>query len=185
MRRAKWLVGLSILLLAGALVLAKPQADWDKAVDFSRFKTYAWQEGTPAPSTVVQDRLVHAISRELAACGLRRAEPGEADLHVYAHISLSNKLQVTSTSFAYGGYGGWGGWGGWGGGYGYGATQVNVSEIPTGSLMLDLVATDRNELVWRGMASGTVKHKPAKSEKQINSKVYDLFKRYPTKLKQK
>ncbi len=69
-RSAKWLVGLSILSLAAGLVLSKPVDDWDRAVDFSQFKTYAWQEGTPADNILVQDRLVYAISLELAACGL-------------------------------------------------------------------------------------------------------------------
>jgi hypothetical protein len=68
------------------------------------------------------------------------------------------------------------------GGYRYrswGTATAHVSEIPIGNLMVDLVDASSGQLVWRGMASGTVSSKPEKSEKKINKVVGKMFKDFP------
>jgi hypothetical protein len=168
-------VALALIALASVTVIvAKPRVDYDKSVDFSEYTTYVWQEGTPAPSDLVQERLERAVNGQLAAKNMKMTDSG-ADLYVVMHASVGSETQITSSSFGYGGYGGWRGWGGWGGG----TTTVNVNEIPVGTVVIDLVDAKENKLVWRGIASGTVKSKPEKSEKQINKKIGKMFAKFP------
>jgi hypothetical protein len=168
------IVSLSLLVLAvSSPVLAKVTVDWDDGVDFSKYKTYGWMEGTPASSSIVQGRINRAIEREIEAKGLAKLEQGKPDLYIVTHASVDNETRVSAHSFGYGGYPRWGGWGGWG------STSVNVSSIPVGTLLVDLVDAETDELVWRSMASATVKSKPAKSEKQINKKVGKMFNQFP------
>lgn len=167
------LLGLALLAPAGLA-----QVDYDRRVDFSRYSTYALMEGTPAPTAAVQGRIEAAIRFEVEVKGLTEAE--FPDLWIATHVSVGNKLSVNATSFGYGGYPGWGGWGGWGGlSTGVYTTNVNVREIPVGQLLVDLVDAERGELVWRGIASGTVRSSPEKSERQINKKVGKMFKQFP------
>jgi hypothetical protein len=171
----------SASLLAGLLFLstaAIAQVDYDRSVDFSRFATYALTEGTPAPTAAVQGRIESAIRFELEVKGLVEAE--FPDLWVVTHVSVGTELSVSATTFGYGGYPGWGGWTGWGGlTPGIATTSVNVNEIPKGELLVDLVDAESGELVWRGIASGTVKSSPDRSERQINKKVKKMFRDFP------
>ena len=165
-----------MLLLLAPVAMA--QVDYDRKVDFSGYSTFALMEGTPAPTAAVQGRIESAIRFELSVKGLKEVEFPE--IWVATHVSVGTKLSVNATTFGYGGYPGWGGWGGWGG-YGAGVytTNVNVNEIPVGELLVDLVDSEKGELVWRGIASGTVKSSPERSEKQINKKVAKMFKKFP------
>lgn len=69
----------------------------------------------------------------------------------------------------------WGGWDRWG------PTTVNVYEIPTGTLIVDLLDGRSNELVWRGIATKTLSENPQKVAKLINKVVTKMFKKFPPK----
>ena len=69
----------AIVLLLPALALAqKTSFDFDKATDFSKFKTYALKDGTNVGDPLIDKRIVAAIQAELAAKGLvvRRRQAG-------------------------------------------------------------------------------------------------------------
>ena len=68
-----------LLLTAGQSFAQKVNVDFDKDVDFSKYKTYAFTEGTPTPVTLTNQRIEKAIEAQLAAKGLTRVE-SNADL---------------------------------------------------------------------------------------------------------
>ena len=175
MRKAGLIAALAVLLAVPAAT-AQVKTDYDPQVDFSRFKTWTWAEGTPAPDPFSQKRIEDAIEAKLVEKGLVKAEGEEADLLVVTHVSLSTEKQVDVTHM--GGYGGRYGWRA-----GYGSSYVNVRDINVGTLVVDLVDAEKQELVWRGMASDTVASKPKKSEKKIRKAVSRMFKDYPPKPK--
>jgi len=172
------LIALLAVFLALPATMAQVQTDYDHDVDFSRFKTWAWMEGTPAQSAFAQQRIETAIEIKLAEKGLTRTD-GQPDLFVVTHVSRSTEKQVDASYMSYGGYYGWGGWGA-----GWGSTYVNVREIPVGSLVVDLVDAEKNELVWRGMASDTLSEKTQKNEKKVKKAVSKMFHRFPPKSKE-
>lgn len=81
-------VGLFLLLAAGESFAQKVDVDFDEDVDFSKYKTYAFTEGTPTPVTLTNQRIEKAIEAQLAAKGLTRVE-GNADLTVVFHCSVT------------------------------------------------------------------------------------------------
>jgi len=170
--RKTGLIAVLAMLLAVPAATAQVKTDYDPQVDFSRFKTWTWMEGTPAPDPFSQQRIEDAIEAKLAEKGLVKAEGDEADLVVVTHVSVSAEKQVDVTHF--GGYGGRYGWRA-----GYGSSYVNVRDINVGTLVVDLVDAEKQELVWRGMASDTVANKPQKSEKKIRKAVSKMFNRFP------
>jgi hypothetical protein len=168
------LIAVLAIFLAVPAATAQVKTDYDHGVDFSQFKTWAWMEGTPAQAPFAQERLEAILETKLVEKGLVKAEDGEPDLFVVTHVSRSTEKQVDVSSLGYGGYYGWRGWGG-----SWGTTQVNVREIPVGTLVVDLVDATKHELVWRGVASDTIANKPKKNEKRVRKAVSKMFNRFP------
>jgi hypothetical protein len=150
------------------------KADYDKKTDFTQYKTFVFKKGTDAPTPFAQERIIASITAQLQARGMSGADPG--DVEVFTHVKLHTEQRMDVTSFGYGGYAGWGGWGG-----GFGTSSVMVTDIPMGTLMVDIVDTKANALVWRGIVSDTLSTNPTpeKSEKRINKAVSKLFYKYP------
>ena len=167
-------------VLFGALAAAPAahaqtvKADYDKRANFSGYKTFAFKKGTDAPTPFAQERIVSAIAAQLKARGMSESET--PDVFVYTHVQISTETRVDTTGFGYGGYPGWGGWGG-----GFATSSAQITEVPIGTLVTDIVDAKSNELIWRGVATDTLLTNPTpeKSEKRINKAVTKLFYKYP------
>ena len=164
-----------------ALVLAVPAfagvtVDFDKEADFTKLRTFAWMEGTPAKNELNQKRIVAAIEKELGLKGLKPAE-GVPHLYVVTHVSTDQQVVMDSTSTGMYGHSYWGG--------GWGTTSVNVRTIPVGTLVVDLLDGATKNLLWRGVASDTMNPAPDKVEKKINQVVAKMFSKFPPQQKKK
>jgi len=165
--------------------------DYDKGTDFSKYKTYAFAEGTPTPETLTNQRIERAIEAQLAAKGLTKVE-SNADLTVVYHCSVTQKTQLNTTNLGGWGWGpGWGrGWG-WGGGFrrGWGGLGGNaitqVEQIPVGTLIVDIGDSTSKKYIWRGTATGTINSKPDKNAKTIDQEVKKMFEKFPPDEKKK
>ena len=177
------IASLSVMMLACSSITVKH--DFDPEYDFTTFKTYRW---TSAKEINPQDelqkypllykRVVKAVDKTLAEKGFTKVEGDEFDVVVVAHAGSKEKVQVTQTGGGY--YGGYGGWyDPWWGPYG-GSTHVSYYEEAT--LVIDIVAWEKKELAWRGMATGTVKENQTCEEQQerLNKIVAQIFAEYPT-----
>ena len=64
-------------------------------------------------------------------------------------------------------------------------TTAVVSQIPVGTIIVDLVDAKKKELVWRGVASDTLNTDPSRSnedrEKKLRSVAAEMFAGYPPK----
>jgi Domain of unknown function (DUF4136) len=165
------------VLLAGVLALAAcsgitTSADFDRAADFSRYKTYAWRDVRPAQNAIVENRVKSSVDSALAAKGLKKVD-ADPDLWVVLHIHLSKQAQVNTYDSGWG-YGSRWGWGG-------GTTTATVSEIPIGHLVVDLVDAKEKQLVWRGTASKAIDTgmTPEKRQKATDEAVQKMFANFP------
>jgi hypothetical protein len=161
---------LALLVLAGSALAQKTSVDYDHDADFTKYKKYAWTEGTHAKDPFAHERIVAAIEGQLAAKGLTRVQPDEnPDIFVLyqAAVTEQKEAQVWGT-----GYGAGWRWGG-------GTAQVSVNTILIGQLVVDIGDAATKKLVWRGRASDTLSDKPEKNEKKINKAAEKLFKNFP------
>ena len=173
-------LGMALIMLACSSVTIK--TDYDREYDFVKFKTYRWAAGTEInPQDELQKyplvlkRVIQSVDKIMAEKGLKLVDGDEFDLVVMVHAGSKEKMQVHNT----GGYGGYGGWyDPWWGPYG-GSTTVSYYEEAT--LVVDLVAWDKKELAWRGMATGTVKENQNSEEQQerLDGIVTKIFAEYP------
>ena len=95
------------LTLLGTMALAQTVTyDYDRAANFSSYKTYAWTRGTALADELNHARLVRAIDGALVAKGLARVEPGaNPDVLVAYHASFDRNLEITGSTLGWGPFG--------------------------------------------------------------------------------
>ena len=160
------------------------QTDYDHQADFSNYSTFAWYQleenkgPTEGPSQIVDGRIRHAIAENLQAKGIDRAGPGDADLLVTYYASLSSQMQFHTTGWGYGGGWGWGPH--WGYGYGFwpGWTTTAVHTYHEGTIIIDIVDREKNQLVWRGVTT-RVLGKQSHSDEKIDQAMSRVFLDFP------
>src|SRR5205085_797478 len=89
------------LLALASVAAARAQdvtVDFDKRVDFSKFKTYSWAGGIPAKNPFIDQQIRENMEEHLAAKGLRRVEQG-GDLNVLYVAAVDTNLTVSTSTW--------------------------------------------------------------------------------------
>ena len=172
---------LFILLCIGVLTSCssvKVVSDYDTKVDFSTYKTFAfYKKGIDKASVSDLDkkRIMRAIENELNKKGLVKST--NPDILVSIFTKSREKVNVTDNNLGYGfgwGYNPWF----------FGSTNLNINQYTEGTLFIDFIDKNKNELVWQGIGSGAMKMTNIdKKEKLINEFVNKIILAYPPNLK--
>lgn len=182
MQKTRVIAGMAALLLVPALVAAqKTTYDFNKAADFTSFKTYAHKDGTKVGQQLIDERIVNAIDAAMAAKGFKKVD-ANPDVFVIYHVAFDKQQDISTYSSGYGG--GYGPYGyRWGGGWASGTSTTQVREILIGTLVIDIADAKKGELAWRGIGVKEVDTgaKPDKRDKSITKAVEKIFKNYPPK----
>jgi len=151
--------------------------DYAPGTDFSKYKTFTLKPGAAARNPIAAERFAQSLGNALAARGLKQVPDG-GDLSVFAHFTLGKETQLNTY-----GYSGWGG--GWRYGGMGGMQTTTVQEIPTGTLVIDLVDAKTNTAVWRGTAMDTISTtaSPEDRQQKANEVAQKLFANYPPQAK--
>ena len=162
MRKA---LGLLVVLgLAATPALAQRiTIDYDHDFDFSKVKTFEYVEidENKSADQLMDGRIKTAILKQLDELTQVDSDP---DLYITYHLSSKDHTVLSTTGYG-GGYGG--GWGAWGGGMGMSTTTA--STYTDGTLIVDAYEPGEKKMVWRGTGTVTIKSKPEKRAKQIDS----------------
>ena len=161
----------ALVVVSGCGSSMTVNTDYDQAANFSALKTYTWREGTKLPNPLMEQRVVAAVDAQLTAKGLQRVDSG-GDLTVTYHAAAdeSMDIQTFSTGSAYGCWGGC-----------MSNTSTTVRPVTIGTLIVDLVETSSNKMVWRGSGSDTVTGDPQEGERKINEAITRMFQNFPPK----
>ena len=164
----------ALLLLSASALAQKVSVDYDRSADFTKYKTYAWAEGTPAKDPLMHERIVAAVEAQLNAKGWTRVDPNQnPDAYVLYQAAVTEQKEAQV----------------WGTGYGAGwrraggMAQIDVNTILIGQLVVDIGDAASQKLVWRGRASDTLSDKPEKNEKKIKKAAEKMFKKFPPEKK--
>jgi hypothetical protein len=163
------LLVLSCLLASGAFA-QKIQTEFDPAVDFTKFKTFAIRDGrlsskNPALNgELVKKRLDFDIQKYLVAKGLAFVASGPADLNVRYTLGSVRGSELEAYPA---------GWRGWG-------TRVVRVPFTEGTLVIDLRDSGTLGLVWRGIARED-KSDASKIEGKLDDMVKKSIDKYPPK----
>lgn len=169
-----WPIFLSacLLLMSAGANAQKPQkvtTDFDKTASFSHFKTYAWNEGMPAKSPLMEVQITESIDKQLSNKGLLKVDRDQdPDLLIAYYAATDVDTQFYTT-----------GWGHWG----TSSIEVEKRRISVGTLGVNIGSSKEKKYVWISKATGTLSAKPEKLEKLINNAVEKMFKDFPPKVK--
>jgi len=157
-----------ILLVSTALIitgLAEAQTvrvKWEKGTDFSKFQTYTWLE---SPTEVAEQtrRFIHDdIDAHLSINSIFR-DDYEPDLEIIFYGSSEESFDIT-------------------GGYRSDWTDpqaVTIENHIAGTLVVDIIDRSRQQVVWRGIATATIKRDPKKNLKTVRKALEQMFVSFP------
>ena len=161
---------ISLVNLSGAIVLLPLSAnaqnvsvDYDERVDFGKYETFAWRDGTPVENDLSDHRITSAVENQLGIKGYWLDE-GEPDLYLVYHASAKEEVDLA--------------------GAGYRATWTSPATIKVerhiaGTLVLDILDANKGRLLWRGIATATIDPNPQKNQTVINKAVRKLLEGFP------
>ena len=160
--------------------------------DLSEFATWGFVPGIPkttgdprVDNTAVVGFIRSAVARELAAKGYVQADSGAPDFFVNHHAALQDKLDVATLNdhYDYSYYGANANLWGYMRPYGYTQAVSGVAEISVGSLVLDVLDGESNEIVWRGFAEAELSRDEAANGDgtRIDEAVQRMFKEFPSR----
>jgi hypothetical protein len=151
--------------------------DYDKSVDFSKYKTYAFTEHTqklPEINSLDRDRILAAIDAEMTKRGYTKSDSSP---DVLTDVFIKTEEEMTATATNTGAYGRWG----YGYGFGGGTTYVDYNKYTKGTLFISLIDRSTEKIAWQGRGTKTLNEnvKPEKKEANIKSAISAIFMKYP------
>ena len=165
--------------LSGCASSPEIHALYQENTDFTQYQTFSFASSLEPTgeqySSITSQYLKAAIRTELSARGITETDDGA--LLVNFHVSTKEKISSTTTPTSYYGYRG-----GYGYTYGVGyGTETRISQYTEGTLNIDIVDKQKQQLIWEGVAVGRLKDKPSKNyQADINKVVKAIFGKYPT-----
>jgi len=164
------LIGLALFLVNAAFA-QQVKTDYDRAANFSQYKTYSWEKvQTPDPLWV--DRIKAAVNAALATKGWTQVGSG-GDISIIA-MEINRNHQTLNTY--YDDFGGGWRWRGFGG---FGESTTTSETYTVGTLVVDLFDAKTKMLVWRGVSSDMLSDKSDKNIKNLNKGVEKMFQHFP------
>ena len=162
---------IAILALLGAVgaFAQKITVEFDEAVDFTKYKTFAIRDGqlnskNPAlNSELVKKHIDANIERDLTAKGLTKVS-GPSDLNVRYRFGSARRAEIERYPAGWRGFG----------------TRIVRVPYTEGTLVLDLRDPSTHSLVWRAIASEE-KSDAAKIEGKLDDMVRKSIDKYPPK----
>jgi len=167
---------LSMLILYSCGPSLQTFSDYDKAVDLSAYKTYSWLDVasienkgvSPLYNKELNDkRIKEAVNKQMQ---LKRYQlnPDKAELQLHYHIIIENKtteitepigVQYRPYSNTY---------------------RTSTYQYREGTLIVDLMDTKTNILIWRGWATDVITNTTRKDpEAAINNAITKIFESFP------
>lgn len=175
--RLIWALLILLLLPGTPLAAQKVKIDYDKTTDFSKFKTYAWVQGTPVMDPRLDTYIKKSLNDMFHHIGMTEASVSAADIVVTYHAAVSTDLSVGTAldpTFAASGGVAVPGHSIWETAGGAAAAHVNK-----GGLAFAILDRAANRPIWTGTAQHTVSDKPSERWEQVQKALDKLFRNFP------
>ncbi len=168
------LIPVLLLLLLNSCSSVNVYSDFDKGVDFSQYKTFAFQkkgiDNVPI-SEMDKKRILQAIDTELSKKGMTKSENPDLLINIFTKEREQVDVNLYNMGWGYGWRGGWNPylWGG----------QNMVNTSIEGTLYIDLIDARKKELIWEGKGVGYLTRNRSEKEARINEFVAKIIAQYP------
>ena len=177
MKTTSFILSLFVITVFTGCASMKVDTEYDSTAGLASYETFAWME---KPDEVrdnltrlgqITQRIETAVERELMDGGYQKAN-ATPDFFVVYHTAL--ETQITGATIDT-----------WGYGYrrprwrtGTVYADVSVNTYKEGTLIIDIVDAEKNELVWRGTAVGAVNN-PSRAAEKVDEAVQKILAEFP------
>ena len=179
-------ISLSLALLTACSTYTV-KTDYDPTITYASYKTFDWYaaskkaKGKGSGTDPLMDKRVRVtVQAVLEGKGFRQETVAEPDFLV-TYYPIYQKRKYRTTTTVGGGYGN--GWGRRYWGYGAGArfSTSQVHQYREGTIVLEIVDSKSNQLVWQGSAEGALTglDNTEDASEQINKAVRDMLVNFP------
>ncbi|WP_428353890.1 DUF4136 domain-containing protein [Methyloprofundus sp.] len=175
-------------LLTGCSSLSL-STDYDKSIDFSKFKTYRWHVDNEHNTAslkyldhIMDKRIRSIVDQQLGAKHYAKKSEGPVDFLVNYSVVIEDRVDVRTYNNYNGMYPGYSyraGYGYYGRAVGVGystGSDTQVTHYKQGTLIIDIINPATDQLIWRGAADGRL---PKGSDREKSDK---LVEKYVTKI---
>ncbi len=149
-------------------------SDYDKKIDFTLYKTYAFYK-TGIDKVEISDldkkRILRSIDESLSAKGFTKSETPDLLINFYTKEREQVDVNQFNMGWGYGWGWGWNPWM-WGG-------NTTVTRYPEGTLYIDLIDASKKELIWQGEGEGVLTKDTNKKDEVIKEFVTKILEQYP------
>ncbi len=180
-RRARLvsLLCLMISLMCAAAQAQKIKVEYDKSIDFSKFKTYAIDPQEASAKPMLRLAIQAAVQDDLSKRGLTKVD-SNPDLYVQMYGATDHEATFHYFDPIYGsgippltyGINMW-----------YNSRNDTTVVVQKGELVVDVIDAKQKKLIWRGIAKEKLSDQRSKLLDQVNTAVEKMFKQYPVKQK--
>lgn len=146
-------------------------SDYDKKVDFSQYKTYAYYKNgidKAEISDLDKKRILRAIDEVMAIKGFTKSET--PDMLISINAKSEQNVNVNQYNSGWGFGWGWGPF--WGG-------NTMVSTSTDGILTIDVIDAKLKELIWQGEGIGYLTKNVDKKDENVKLFVTEILAQYP------
>lgn len=168
-----------LFLLLSSCSSVRVNSDYDKKVDFSQFKTYAFYK-TGIDKVEISDldkrRILRSIEETMASKGFIKSETPDLLINFFTKEREQVDVNQFNMGWGYGWGWGWNPWM-WGG-------NTTVNRYSEGTLYIDLIDARKKELIWQGEGEGVLTKDTNKKEELIKEFVTKILEQYPPTGKQ-
>ncbi|MDX1462669.1 MAG: DUF4136 domain-containing protein [Marinirhabdus sp.] len=173
MKIAKYIPILLIAVLFSSCTSVRVATDYDRQANFNSYNSFAFYKpgiDKAEISDLDKRRILRAIEANLMAKGMTKSESPKLLVSIFT--KESERVDVYNRNFGFGW--GWNPW--WGGGWGQ-----TVSRSTEGSLYIDLIDAETNQLIWQGVGRSQLYTGSDidKREERIREIVSEILAEYP------
>jgi len=150
-------------------------SDYDKNIDYSQFKTFAFHKAgidKVEISDLDKKRIMRAIEETMIAKGFTKSEKPDLLVNIFTKTREEVNVNQFNSGWGYG----WGfGWNPWA----FGGRTTSVTTSTEGTLFIDLIDAKKKELIWQGEGIGNLTKNPEKKDQVVSKFVSEILKQYP------
>lgn len=169
------LIPLFLLVVLTSCSSVRVNSDYDKKVDFSTYKTYAYLKNSidqVEVSDLDKKRILRAIDDQMMLKGFTKSENPDILLSIFT------KEREIVDVYNNAGFGM-----GWGYNPYWGLNYSRTVSTPQGTLYIDIFEAKNKEMIWQGSGTGTLTQDVQKKDIRISEFVTKILAQYPPVIK--
>ena len=174
------LLAFSVFLFLSSCSSVFVNVDYDKNVDFTQFRTYAFYKNgidKVEISDLDKKRILRSIDEQMTAKGFIKSDNPDMLVNIFTKTREEVDINQFNAGWGYGWGFGWNPWM-WGGGMGMGMGN-NVSTRTEGTLFIDFIDAKKKEMFWQGEGQGHLTKRMKNKDANINDFVTKILAQYP------